>query len=133
MGSDFKENDFLKDMGKRISSKRKSLRLSQEELAFKSGVSTETISRAENGLRGIRPWNLLRIAKALDISTDYILSGERIGNDYLIIGEKLSLLTDHQYRGFEEITNSYVKMCFSENRSGSYTTKSTVSNDDDKK
>lgn len=41
--------DFLKDMGRRIMVRRKSLRMTQEELAEKLGVSTQMISNLELG------------------------------------------------------------------------------------
>ena len=72
--ADFK---LLKEMGERIYHCRKSLKLTQEELAEKVGVSTQMISNLETGKKAIRPENLVKICKALNISTDYILTGSQ--------------------------------------------------------
>ena len=55
------DNDFLKEMGQRIMVRRKSLRMTQEELAEKLGVSTQMISNLELGKKAIRPDNLARV------------------------------------------------------------------------
>lgn len=68
--------ELLKEMGERIYSRRKSMRLTQEELAEKMGVSTQMISNLELGKKAIRPENLVKICAVLDISADYILTGK---------------------------------------------------------
>lgn len=68
-------------MGERIYSRRKLLGLTQEELAEKIDVSIQMISNLELGKKAIRPENLVKISKALDISTDYILKGTENKND----------------------------------------------------
>lgn len=45
--------EFLKDMGQRIMIRRKALRMTQEELAEKLGVSTQMISNLELGKKAI--------------------------------------------------------------------------------
>lgn len=72
-----KEKDvFLVNIGKRIFDRRRHLSLSQELLAEKSGVTSQTISTAERGEKALRPQNLLKIASALGVSTDYLLTRE---------------------------------------------------------
>ena len=43
------DTEFLKEMGKRIMVRRKSLRMTQEELSEELGVSTQMISNLELG------------------------------------------------------------------------------------
>lgn len=60
-------------MGYRIREKRKELKMSQEELAVKSGVSRVTISGLENGtVRATTSTTLLKLAKALETTVDQI-------------------------------------------------------------
>lgn len=87
------DKTFLKEMGNRIYRRRKDLRLTQEELAEKINVSTQMISNLETGKKAIRPENLSRISNALDISTDYILTGR-----------DRSAPTDPLYQKFTELS-----------------------------
>ena len=59
----------LEETGKRIMERRKKLGLTQEQLAEKSEVTTQCVSYAEAGKRGMRPENLMKIAAALGVST----------------------------------------------------------------
>ena len=71
-----KNNDFNGEMGKRIIKRRKQLGLSQEQLAELTDVSPQMISTAERGSKSILSENLYKISKALNVSADYLLSGE---------------------------------------------------------
>ena len=102
---------FVTDMGKRIHEKRKSLRLSQDELAERAGLSKQTVSRAENGLRELGAQNVIRMAKALDMSADYLLTGERVDADLLKLDNKIASLNDRQYKFLEELIRSFTAMC----------------------
>ncbi len=68
-------DDLLRQMGKRIYDRRKQLRMTQEELAEKAGITPQTVSTAELGKKALRPENIIRICSALDISSDYLLMG----------------------------------------------------------
>lgn len=99
------------EMGKRITERRKMLGLSQEELAELADVSPQMMSTAERGTKAIRPENLLKISKALSVSSDYILTGEYSEKDYNSISEKLKLLSSEQINSVEKIINECVKLC----------------------
>lgn len=71
-----KTNNFNGEMGKRIIKRRKQLGLSQEQLAELADVSPQMISTAERGNKSILSENLYKISKALNVSADYLLSGE---------------------------------------------------------
>ena len=75
-------DNLLKQIGNRILNRRKQLRLTQEELAEKAGITPQTVSSAELGKKALRPENIIRVCSALDISTDYLLLGEINGGDY---------------------------------------------------
>ncbi|MGM9602528.1 MAG: helix-turn-helix transcriptional regulator [Faecousia sp.] len=64
-------------MGYKIKEKRDEMKMSQEELAQKSGVSRGTISGLENGtLRATTTKTLLKLAKALGTTVDQIFFEE---------------------------------------------------------
>lgn len=93
----------LTETGARISSRRKKLGWTQETLAEKADLSPQFISYAESGKRAMRPENLLKIAGALGVSTDYLLTGELIDKDLLLLSAKLQRLTPLQFHAVETI------------------------------
>ena len=95
--------NFLKAMGQRIMIRRKALRLTQEELAEKLGVSTQMISNLELGKKAIRPENLAKLCNTLELSADFILSGSNISTNIDTVTEKLLQLTDEELRIINEI------------------------------
>lgn len=101
-------NNLLEQMGKRILDRRKQMRLTQEELAERAGVTSQMISTAELGKKAMRPENIIKICSVLEISTDYLLLGHVTMNDHALLGDKISELTPAQYRHLEDIINSFV-------------------------
>ena len=101
---------LLKDMGKRISDRRKQLRLTQDELAEKMDVTPQMISTAELGKKAIRPENLLKLSEALEVSSDYILTGFIADKDVVLIAQKLRSLSPSQFRIAEEILNNCIQL-----------------------
>lgn len=101
-------DDLLNQMGRRIFSRRKELYLTQEELAEQAGVTPQTISSAELGKKALRPENIIRISAALNISTDYLLTGIVNEADHSTVIELVSTLNAAQYRHLEAIIRSYV-------------------------
>jgi transcriptional regulator with XRE-family HTH domain len=102
---------FLIEMGKRIQERRKTLRLSQEELAEKADISKQTVSRAENAQRELGAGNLFNIAKALEVSTDFLLSGTYTEKDVLNLSHRAANLTGRQFTYLEDIIKKYIDMC----------------------
>ncbi|RKI64550.1 XRE family transcriptional regulator [bacterium 1xD42-67] len=101
-------DNLLKEMGKRISTRRKELRLTQEELAEKAGVTSQTISTAETGVKALRPWNIVKLCETLEISADYLLFGKVSDMDLGIMMKNISGLPSEQYRYLESIVNSFL-------------------------
>ena len=95
--------EFLKAMGQRIMVRRKSQRLTQEELAEKIGVSTQMISNLELGKKAIRPENLAKICEVLDLSADFVLTGLQIKSDVNEVLEKMLRLSDDELSLIKEM------------------------------
>ena len=104
----------LQEIGERIAARRKNMGLTQEKLAEICGVTTQFVSYAEAGKRAMRPENLSRIAEGLGVSTDYLLTGDIIDKDILLLSKKLSKLTPKQLRLIENIVDDCIKMNNSE-------------------
>ena len=100
------ENELLlQQIGKRIIERRKKLGLTQDALAEKGVMTTQFVSYAESGKRAMRPENLLKISSALGVSADYILTGEIVDKDYLLLSDKMRKLTPSQLRLIENIVD----------------------------
>ncbi len=95
----------LQDIGNRITELRKRLGWTQEELAEKADLTPQFVSYAESGKRAMRPENLLKLSKALNVSADYLLTGEIIDKDLLILSDKLKQLAPSQIRIIENIVD----------------------------
>lgn len=87
------DSEFLKIMGQRIMVRRKSLRMTQEELAEKLGVSTPMISNLELGKKAIRPDNLAKVCEALALSADFVLTGTNTKTPVDTVAQKLISLS----------------------------------------
>lgn len=97
------DNEFLKEMGLRIMVRRKSLRMTQEELAEKLGVSTQMISNLELGKKAIRPENLAKVCSVLELSADFILTGTNTKTAVDAVAEKLIQLTAEELQMVNEM------------------------------
>lgn len=102
------EQNLLKDMGKRLSQRRKQLDLTQEQLAEKMDVSIQMISNMELGKKAIRPENLLKVCKILDISSDYVLTGEKGEKETTDIFVKINRLSDKELEIIETLINYFI-------------------------
>lgn len=102
---------FLKAMGNRILLRRRELNLTQEQLAEKAGISYQIVSSAERGAKAIRPENLVKISIALDISTDYLLTGIMGESERLSIAKNIDQLSPTQLSIINEIIESTIKLC----------------------
>ena len=92
------DTEFLKEMGQRIMVRRKALRMTQEELAEKLGVSTQMISNLELGKKAIRPKNLARVCDVLSLSADFVLTGSNTKTAVDAVAEKLIQLTAEELK-----------------------------------
>lgn len=100
-------DEFLINMGNRISQRRKALHMTQEQLADKVGVSLQTISCIELGKKAVRPENLANLCIHLDVSADYVLYGKRSEHQMSVLMEKLSALTPDEYQAIRNIVDLF--------------------------
>lgn len=101
--------DMIKQMGQRLATRRRQLGLSQDNVAERAELTTQTISTAETGSKALRPENIVKICDALGISTEYALRGSIAPEDVSPLFEKMSQLPPHQYRRLENIILNYIE------------------------
>ena len=97
---------FLQEVGRRIAERRKQLGMTQEMLAERGDMTPQFVSYAEAGKRA----NLLKLASSLGVSADYLLTGDIIDKDLLLLSEKLRQLTPEQVRIVECIIDECVRL-----------------------
>jgi transcriptional regulator with XRE-family HTH domain len=71
------EDQFRRDVGRRIRSERWLRNLRQEELARRAGVTRNFVSAVERGTQRLDAWRLLHLARALDCELGYLLLEDR--------------------------------------------------------
>ena len=79
-------------------------------LAERGDMTPQFVSYAEAGKRAMRPENLLKLALSLGVSADYLLTGDIIDKDLLLLSEKLRRLTPEQVRIVECIIDECVRL-----------------------
>lgn len=104
-------SDFsLIEIGNRITKLRKQFGWTQEELAEKAELTPQFVSYAESGKRAMRPENLLKLSRAINVSADYLLTGDIIKKDILKLSEKLQKLSASQIKIIESIIDECNKL-----------------------
>lgn len=107
--------DYRK-LGSRIREARKRIDITQEDLAYKTGITTPYLSQIENGKKKISLPVLMRISKALGITLDELVSGKGRTFGYLAdFSAILKDVTDYEGRIMFEISAS-AKRILRENR-----------------
>ena len=99
------DDTLLKEMGERIYRRRKSLKLTQEELAEKLGVSTQMISNLELGKKAVRPENLANLSVAHNGSSDKVLFGREKSSPAEILFEQLLTLSAEELNIITSMVN----------------------------
>ena len=88
-------------MGERLATQRKSLKLTQENLAELSG----TISSAEKGKKALRPENIVRICHSLELDISYLMTGNALHSDISVS------LTHKQRIALNKIIDAFLSIC----------------------
>ena len=100
----------LLEIGKRITERRKKLGMTQEMLAERGDLTPQFVSYAESGKRAMRPENVIKLANALEVSADYLLTGDIVDKDLLILSDKMRKLSPEMLRIVESIIDECVKI-----------------------
>ncbi len=96
-----------KDIGHRIMLRRKQLGYTQEQASEKSGLSHQFFSTVETGRKNLRAESIIKVAKALEVSTDYLLMGTTNQVDIDNISKSLLKLSGTELHCLEEIIKNY--------------------------
>lgn len=103
-------NNFYDIAGARIKELRETNRYTREQLAELAEISPKFLYEIETGKKGFSANTLYRIAQALGVSSEYILSGD---NQYKYDGKVinvLSLFNDSQIAKIQELLKLIYEM-----------------------
>ena len=100
--------DLLRDMGQRISTRRQELGLTQEQVAEQMDVSLQMVSNLELGKKAIRPENMVKLCKALNISADFVLTGRRSELESAEVARKFKLLSSQHQAIIGQLIDSLI-------------------------
>lgn len=99
-------------LGKRIKQLRAEQKISQEELASKIGVHTNHLSRYERDLTSPSIDVVIKMAKALEVSIDFLIFGELKpelnDKDLVSLFSKVELLNGKQKETVKEFLSAFV-------------------------
>ena len=84
--------------------------LSQEEFSELADISPQMLSTAERGVKAPRPENLLKISKVLQVSVDYLLTGNRNDKDHHMIIQEIKQLSPKKAHMLENIVSQCIEM-----------------------
>ena len=69
------EHDFRRQVGRRLHQRRTWLRLAQQDVADKAGVTRNFVSAIERGTQSLDAWRLRLVADTLGVTLDWLLFG----------------------------------------------------------
>ena len=101
------------EVGRRIREIREYQHFTREQLSEKANISIQFLSDIENGYKSMTVLTIINLAKALNISTDYLLLGkstldEKNENDK-IIHNLLYSLPEEKKQSIEELIRLFIK------------------------
>ena len=82
------------ELGRRIRTARESVNMTRDDLAEQVDISRNFLADIEGGTKGVSLQNFYKIAKALDVSADYLLETNHIDG-----GEKERVILVERIRG----------------------------------
>lgn len=100
---DKSNNNVTSEIGHRIAMRRNQLGLTQAEAAELSGLTQQFFASVETGRKNMRADSIVRVAKALNVSTDFLLTGTVTDFERNHITQMLEPLDEVQLYVIEEI------------------------------
>ena len=109
-GFNMEDSERLIQLGSRLKEARKRQRLTQMELAQKSGIAPSNISELEHGKTHIQLLTFIKIIEGLQVSADEIIRADTPVVRELYCKEYADLLSDCTPGELEIITNFVVNL-----------------------
>ncbi len=104
-----KKDELAVAIGRRIAARRDQLGLTQAEAAERAGLTQQFFACVETGTKNIRAASIIGVSRALNISTDYLLTGRVSDIDRSRLVKMLELLDDAQFYAMEQIIEDILR------------------------
>ena len=107
------DEEIIRSFGKRLKSARQKKGMTQEELGGALGIDKSRISDYENGNRRCGIATAYRLAKAADVSFDYLFDGKEIENMrmYQNCTDREKLISVLTSLGFAIVDRGFISYC----------------------
>lgn len=79
-----------REIGRRVREMREYHEMTREKLAEYADISVQFLATIESGKKSMTTYTLYKMAKALQVSTDYLMTGENVSGT----SDNISLLTE---------------------------------------
>lgn len=103
-------NGIYIEAGKRIRKIREDKNYTRDYVAIKADISSKFLYEIEHGLKGFSADTLYKIAKTLEVSSEYILSGYNVDNDVIELSALLHTFTPEQIKDFSDMIKILFKL-----------------------
>lgn len=98
------KKDFsASEIGRRIAARRNQLGLTQEQAVEKAGLTQQFFASVETGAKNMRAESIIKVSKALNMSTDFLLTGKISNIDCNRLMNMLQSLDDTHFLEIETI------------------------------
>lgn len=104
-----KKDELAVEIGRRIASRRKQLGLTQEQAAERSGLTQQFFASVETGAKNMRAESIVKVSRGLNLSTDFLLTGQVSEIDCGNIVAMLKPLTGQEFLKMEDIVRDILK------------------------
>ena len=106
---DNKKDSLAPDIGRRIATRRNQLGLTHAEAAELSGLTQQFFASVETGRKNMRADSIVKVSKALRVSTDFLLTGSVTDYERSRLTQILEPLDEAQLYMVEEIIKNVLK------------------------
>lgn len=108
--------ELAAEMGKRLCERRKQLGMTQEKVAEGVGIAYQQYNKVEKGKSCLGSDSLKRVSKVLNISADYLLTGESDNTRYQDVLSLMAQMTDRQIELVEQVLRCMLKFSVEGNK-----------------
>ena len=106
---DKKKDSLAPDIGRRIAMRRKQLGLTQAQAAELSGLTQQFFARGETGKKNMRADSIIKVSKALGVSTDFLLTGTVTDFERSRLMQRLEPLDEARFDALDDIIKKILK------------------------
>lgn len=94
--------------GKRIRELREQNGYTRERLGELAGINDKFLYEVEVGKKGLSAQKMFRLSRSLNVSMDYLVTGDQKGEEYMIATSLLSTFEESEIKIIEDIIRKII-------------------------